>query len=45
LLQLSYGPGARHVERMIDQRLHMFEELHCVRQFSMVIEGCFILPA
>jgi hypothetical protein len=33
------------VQRVVDQRLHAFEEAHCVRQAGVTLERRFILPA
>ena len=37
--------GPRHVERVIDQRLHPFDEAHRVRQARVMVERGFVHPA
>src|SRR5918998_6145992 len=37
--------GPRHVERMIDQDLHAFEEADRMWQFRVNVEGGFVPPA
>src|SRR5271165_1736500 len=37
--------GSRHIERVIDQRLHAFDESYHMRQGGVILEGSFVCPA
>jgi hypothetical protein len=39
------GERSRHIEGVVDERLHALDEGFGVRQFGMNVEGRFVRPA